>query len=127
MLFKILDKYSQLKKEHEIQQEKDNKIIEEHDKEIIKTFLDLYDKDVKIIHANQEKIEKNIQALNAESVKFNAICKDALNVYDNLVEYFKEAGDLFNFCNIVKQEIEDIENKVFEKKGVPVIEEKLDT
>ena len=59
MLFKILDKYSQLKKEHEIQQEKDNKIIEEHDKEIIKTFLDLYDKDVKIIHANQEKIEKN--------------------------------------------------------------------
>ena len=36
--------------------------------------------------------------------------KDACKIYDDLLEYFKEAGDLYNWCTILEQEMNSLEN-----------------
>ena len=115
MLFKILDKYSKLKNNHEIKQNEQNRIIEEYDKEIIENFLNLYDKDVKKIHANEEKIEKNLQSLFNESIEIEKTCKEAFTMYDELLEFFKETGDLFNWCNIIEKEMDVIKKQVLDR------------
>ena len=115
MLFKILDKYSKLKNNHEIKQNEQNRIIEEYDKEIIENFLNLYDKDVKKIHANEEKIEKNLQSLYNESIEIEKTCKEAFTMYDELLEFFKETGDLFNWCNILEKEMDVIKKQVLDR------------
>ena len=116
MLFKILDKYSKIKANNENRQIEQNKIIESYDKEIIKNFLELYDKDVKTIHNNEVKIDQNLQELYSISSDIEKITKDGLNMYDQLLEYFKEAGDLYNFCTILKKEMDSIQNDFFNTK-----------
>ena len=118
MLYKILDKYSKLKNNHEIKQNEQNRIIEEYDKEIIENFLNLYDKDVKKIHTNEEKIEKNLQSLYSESIEIEKTCKEAFSMYDQLLEFFKETGDLYNWCTILEKEMDSIQNQVFDKKEI---------
>ena len=118
MLYKILDKYSRLKNNHALKQIEENKIIEEYDKEIIENFLNLYDKDVKKIHTNEEKIEKNLKSLYYESVEIEKTCKEAFSMYDQLLEFFKETGDLYNWCTILEKEMDSIQNQVFEKKEI---------
>ena len=115
MLYKILDKYSKLKNNHEIKQNEQNRIIEEYDKEIIENFLNLYDKDVKKIHTNEEKIEKNLQSLYNESIEIEKTCKEAFTMYDELLEFFKETGDLFNWCNIIEKEMDVIKKQVLDR------------
>ena len=124
MLYKILDKYSKLKGDHDSQQKKENDIIEEQDKEIIKNFLLLYDKDVKMIHTKEEHIEKNLQALCSESVRFGEITKEAIEMHDKLTEYFKEVGDLYNWATQLEEAVNDVQSKVIKPK---VEEDKLDT
>ncbi len=116
MLFKILDKYSKIKANNENRQIEQNKIIESYDKEIIKNFLELYDKDVKTIHNNEVKIDQNLQELYTISTDVEKITKDGLNMYDQLLEYFKEAGDLYNFCTILEKEMDSIQNDFFSQK-----------
>ena len=116
MLFKILDKYSKIKANNENRQIEQNKIIESYDKEIIKNFLELYDKDVKTIHNNEVKIDQNLQELYTISTDVEKITKDGLNMYDQLLEYFKEAGDLYNFCTILENEMDSIQNDFFSQK-----------
>ena len=116
MLFKILDKYSKIKANNENRQIEQNKIIESYDKEIIKNFLELYDKDVKTIHNNEVKIDQNLQELYLISTDIEKITKDGLNMYDQLLEYFKEAGDLYNFCTILEKEMDSIQNDFFGQK-----------
>ena len=118
MLYKILEKYSRLKNNHALKQIEENKIIEEYDKEIIENFLNLYDKDVKKIHTNEEKIEKNLKSLYYESVEIEKTCKEAFSMYDQLLEFFKETGDLYNWCTILEKEMDSIQNQVFEKKEI---------
>ena len=115
MLYKILDKYYKLKNNHEIKQNEQNRIIEEYDKEIIENFLNLYDKDVKKIHTNEEKIEKNLQSLYNESIEIEKTCKEAFSMYDELLEFFKETGDLFNWCNILEKEMDVIKKQVLDR------------
>ena len=110
MLYKILEKYSKLKTSSQASFERTSKEIEYFDKEIIKNFLDLYDKEVKIIHSNEERIEKNLQLLYAESLNLQKNTKEACKIYDDLLEYFKEAGDLYNWCTILEKEMNSIEN-----------------
>jgi len=116
MLFKILDKYTKIKTNNENRQIEQNKIIESYDKEIIKNFLELYDKDVKTIHNNEVKIDQNLQELYLISTDIEKITKDGLNMYDQLLEYFKEAGDLYNFCTILEKEMDSIHNDFFNTK-----------
>ena len=118
MLYKILEKYSRLKNNHTLKQIEENKIIEEYDKEIIENFLNLYDKDVKKIHTNEEKIEKNLKSLYYESVEIEKTCKEAFSMYDQLLEFFKETGDLYNWCTILEKEMDSIQNQVFDKKEI---------
>ena len=115
MLYKILEKYSRLKNNHALKQIEENKIIEEYDKEIIENFLNLYDKDVKKIHTNEEKIEKNLQSLYNESIEIEKTCKEAFSMYDELLEFFKETGDLFNWCNILEKEMDVIKKQVLDR------------
>ena len=110
MLYKILEKYSKLKANSQASFDKTRKEIENYDKEIIKNFLELYDKEVKIIHSNEERIEKNLQLLYAESLNLQKNTKEACKIYDDLLEYFKEAGDLYNWCTILEQEMNSLEN-----------------
>ena len=110
MLYKILEKYSKLKTNSQISFDKTKKEIENYDKEIIKNFLELYDKEVKKIHSNEERIEKNLQLLYAESLNLQKNTKEACKIYDDLLEYFKEAGDLYNWCTILEQEMNSLEN-----------------
>ena len=124
MLYKILDKYSKLKGDHDSQQKKENDIIEEQDKEIIKNFVFLCDKAVKMIHTNEEHIEKNLQALYSESVRFGEITKEAIEMHDKLTEYFKEVGDLYNWATQLEEAVNDVQSKVIKPK---VEEDKLDT
>lgn len=124
MLYKILDKYSKLKGDHDSQQKKENSIIEEQDKEIIKNFLLLYDKDVKTIHTNEEHIEKNLQAMYSESVRFGEITKEAIEMHDKLTEYFKEVGDLYNWATQLEEAVNAVQSKVIKPK---LEEDKLDT
>ena len=72
--------------------------------------MELYDKEVKIIHQNEEKIEKNLQLLYAESLNLQKNTKEACKIYDDLLEYFKEAGDLYNWCTILEKEMNSLEN-----------------
>ena len=118
MLYKILEKYSRLKNNHTLKQIEENKIIEEYDKEIIENFLNLYDKDVKKIHTNEEKIEKNLQSLYSESIEIEKTCKEAFSMYDQLLEFFKETGDLYNWCTILEKEMDSIQNQIFDKKEI---------
>ena len=113
MLFKVLDKYSKITANNENRQNEQNKIIESYDKEIIKNFLELYDKDVKKIHNNEVKIDQNLQELYNISSDIEKITKDGLNMYDQLLEYFKEAGDLYNFCTILEKEMDNIQKEFF--------------
>ena len=124
MLFKILDKYSKIKANNENRQIEQNKIIESYDKEIIKNFLELYDKDVKTIHNNEVKIDQNLQELYTISTDVEKITKDGLNMYDQLLEYFKEAGDLYNFCTILEKEMDSIQNDFFSQKEKENLNEK---
>ena len=107
-----------MKNNHALKQIEENKIIEEYDKEINENFLNLYDKDVKKIHTNEEKIEKNLQSLYSESIEIEKTCKEAFSMYDQLLEFFKETGDLYNWCTILEKEMDSIQNQVFEKKEI---------
>ena len=124
MLYKILEKYSKLKENSQTALEKTNKEIENYDKEIIKNFLELYDKEVKIIHQNEEKIEKNLQLLYAESLNLQKNTNEACKIYDELVEYFKEAGDLYNWCTILEKEMNSLENIFIPGKNPEPLDEK---
>ena len=112
MLYKILDKYSKLKTNNQASFNRGNKEIEQYDKEIIKNFLNLYDRDVKQIHHNEEIIEKRLGSLYFESTNLEKNSKEALKIYNNLIEYFKEAGDLYNWCEILEKEMENLEDVI---------------
>jgi hypothetical protein len=123
MIYKILEKYSQLKSEHNMTQEEENKKILSYDEEIIKKFLDLYDRDVKIIHSNQEQIEKDLQFLYKETDRFIQTSKQAGALYDNFIEYMKEAGDLYNWCGIIEKEMSEVHDMIASKhkpNSIPV-------
>ena len=115
MFYKILEKYSSLKSEHHIQQSEENKNILQIEEEILKKFLELYDKDVKVIHSNQELIEKDLQYLYKETDKLNVTTKQAVALYDHFLENMKEAGDLFNWCNILEKEMSEIHSAIASK------------
>ena len=118
MLYKILEKFSKLKSSSQASFDKTSKEIENYDKEIIKNFLELYDKQVKTIHSNEERIEKNLQLLYTESLNLQKNTKEACKIYDDLLEYFKEAGDLYNWCTILEQEMNSLENIFIPGKNI---------
>ncbi len=96
MFYKILEKYSQIRIEHNSKQANENKNLIELEQEIIKNFLDLYDKDIKKIHNNEELIEKDLLTLYRENEKFQNITNQTILLYDNFMEYLK----VINFFNI---------------------------
>lgn len=114
MMNRILDKYTQLKSSHSnvLEKEKEKVLIQEQ--EVLKHFLILYDNDVKKIHSNQMIIEKDLQQLYSDTKTLNDICKQGLLVHDDLVEYFKEAGDLFNWCTILEAEMNEVNETVID-------------
>ena len=87
----------------------------EIEQEIIRDFLDLYDKDIKQIHQNEESIEKDLKILYKENEKFQIIFNQAVEIYDNFMEYLKEAGDLYNWCNIIEKEMNSVHDTLASK------------
>lgn len=119
MFYKILEKYSQIKGEHSIKQDEENKKLLAVDEEVLKNFLELYDKDVKTIHTNQEQIEKDLQFLYKETDKLANTTKSAVEIYDNFVEYLKEAGDIYNWCNMLEKDMVEVHNLIASKYHKP--------
>ena len=39
-------------------------------------------------------------------------------MYDQLLEFFKETGDLYNWCTILEKEMDSIQNQVLNKKEI---------
>lgn len=115
MLFKVLEKYGKLKGDLELKQNMQKEIIESHDTKIIKNFLELYDKDVKQIHSNEEVIEKNIQNLQSQTMQMETYTNESIKIYDNLIEYFKEAGDLYNWCTILQNKLQEIQQDILKE------------
>ncbi len=89
MFYKILEKYSQIKIDHNSKQEFENKNLLELEQDLIKDFLDLYDKDIKKIHHNEELIERDLQTLHKENEKFQKISSQTIQLYDGFLEYLK--------------------------------------
>jgi len=89
MFYKILEKYSQIKIDHNTKQDIENKHLLELEQDLIKDFLDLYDKDIKKIHHNEEFIEKDLQILHSENEKFQNISTQTILLYDGFLEYLK--------------------------------------
>jgi hypothetical protein len=111
-MYKILEKYIQLKVDQSTKTEEENANLIQLDENIQKNFLELYDKDVKHIHNNQEQIDKDLQFLFKETDKLTSTTKIAINLYDNFLEYLKEAGDLVNWCSLIEQEMIDIHEHI---------------
>ena len=126
MFYKILEKYSQLKSEHNILQSEENRSLLNIDEDILRKFLALYDKDVKTIHSNQELIEKDLQFLYKETDKLCHTTKQAVNLYDNFLENLKEAGDLYNWCDLLEKEMTEIHSIIASKYKGPVETENLE-
>ena len=115
-MYKILEKYAQLKGEQNFKLEDDKKNLLHLDEDILKIFMELYDKDVKTIHNNQELIEKDLQSLYKESEKLSNTSKLAVNLYDSFLEYLKEAGDLVNWCSIIEKDMCEIYDLIATKQ-----------
>jgi hypothetical protein len=115
MFYKILEKYSHFKIEHNTKQIQESNKIMEIEQEIIRDFLDLYDKDIKQIHQNEERIEKDLKILYKENDKFQNISNQTIEIYDNFMEFLKEAGDLYNWCNIVEKEMNSVHDCIATK------------
>jgi len=115
MFYKILEKYSHVKIDHNTKQIKESNKVMEIEQEIIRDFLDLYDKDIKQIHQNEESIEKDLKILYKENEKFQIIFNQAVEIYDNFMEYLKEAGDLYNWCNIIEKEMNSVHDTLASK------------
>ena len=112
MFYKILEKYSNLKIEHKLTQDDGNRTMLKIEEDVLKSFLELFDKDVKKIHSNQERIERDLQYLNKETDKFTHTTKQAINIYDNFMENLKEAGDLYNWCYIIEKDMQEIHEAI---------------
>jgi hypothetical protein len=115
-MYKILEKYAQLKVEQNMKLDEERKNLAQMDEDLIKNFMELYDKEVKVIHSNQELIEKDLQFLYKESDKLSQNTKTAINIYDDFLEYLKEAGDLVNWCNIIEKEMCDVYDTIATKQ-----------
>jgi hypothetical protein len=89
MFYKILEKYSRLKAEHQLVQNEESNRLLEIDNEIITKFLNLYDKDVKTIHTNQEIIKDELKLLYKETDRLVNNTKAAIDIYDNFMENLK--------------------------------------
>ena len=126
MFYKILEKYSQLKSEHNILQSEENRSMLNIDEDVLRKFLELYDKDVKTIHSNQELMEKDLQFLYKETEKMTHTTKQAVSLYDHFLENMKEAGDLFNWCNMLEQEMTEIHSMIAARHKGPTEEVNLE-
>lgn len=112
MFYKILEKYSTLKIQHKMTQDEGNKTILKIEEDLVKSFLELFDRDVKKIHSNQERIERDLQFLNKETDKFAQTTKHAINIYDTFMENLKEAGDLYNWCYLIEKDMQEIHEAI---------------
>jgi hypothetical protein len=115
-MYKILEKYAQLKVEQNMKLDEDKRNLAILDEELINNFMELYDKEVKVIHSNQEQIKKDLQFLYKESDKLTQNTKSAITVYDDFLEYLKEAGDLVNWCSIVEREMCEVYDTIATKQ-----------
>jgi ATP-dependent Lon protease len=126
MFSKINEKYNSLIQDHNNLQQEENHNILTLDEEVLKKFLELFDKDVKVIHSNQEQIEKDLQYLYKETDKLTHTTKQSINLYDNFLENLKEAGDLFNWCGILEKEMSEIHSNIASKHKEKIAEHNLD-
>jgi hypothetical protein len=126
MFYKILEKYYNLKSKISLQKEEDQNNLLQLGEDVTKRFLDLYDQDVKVIHANQTKIVKDLEILYKETDKLSNTTKQVVETYDGFLEYLKEAGDLVNWCSLIEKEMSEIHDVIAKKRRGEVQIEELE-
>jgi hypothetical protein len=123
-MYKILEKYSQLKVEQNFRLEEDKQNLLQLEEDVLKNFLNLYDRDVKAVHYNQELIEKDIQTLYKETDKLTNTTKAAVEMYDNFLQYLKEAGDIVNWCSMIEDDMCKVYDHIAAKQREHYAQEK---
>lgn len=106
----ILDNNNQIQRD-QIEKEALNSILENK-----KVFESNNDEKVSIIHRNQDKIKENLNIFYKQNENIIKYTKEAERVFDEFVEYLKEAGDLFNYANILNSKTEELYNKIISNK-----------
>lgn len=114
MYYKIIEKKSVIDSNNEIKQNECLDSLLKSQSELIDNFMEVNDNQVKIIHYNQEDIKKDLDVLFRHSESICKISKDATKLYDEFIEYMKEAGDLYNFAQILADDMNKLHDKIKE-------------
>jgi hypothetical protein len=115
-MYKILEKYIHLKTDQNSKNEENTNNLLQVEEEIVKEFLNLYDKDVKTIHHNQLLIDKDLQVLYKETEKLANTTKIAVDIYDGFLDYLKVSGDLVNWCSMIEKEMCEMYDQIATKQ-----------
>jgi len=118
MYYKILEKKSLIDSNNELKRDDIQKNIQNYQSELIDNFLEENDSSVKSIHINQENIKNDIDILYKHSENIKKITKDSIKVYDDFLEYMKEAGDLYNYSSILEKELDNLHEKIIKHYSI---------
>ena len=112
MYYKILEEKTSIESDINFQEERNMNKIKHLQNEIINELMRSNDSKVNVIHENQEKIKENLHTLYKQNDSFLKLTKEANKVYDEFVEYLKEAGDLFNYSEILSKNMNSLHDKI---------------
>lgn len=112
MYYKIIEKKSLLDAENDIKQSECIKKAEDNQSELIDNFMTINDSLVKSIHINQEQIKNDLGVVFKHSETISKISKESIKQYNEFIEYMKEAGDLYNYSNILSSELDELHDKL---------------
>lgn len=112
MHYKLAEQSSLIQAKKEIKESDLLKESLKNEYELLNLFLNKNDDSVRIIHKNQEMIKSDIDTIFKQSEILCKISKEACKSYDEFIEYMKDAGDLFNYSEILSEEINKLNERV---------------
>ncbi len=112
MYYKILEEKTSIESDISLKEENNMNKIKHLQNEVINELMKSNDYKVNIIHENQEKIKENLHCLYKQNDSILKLTKEANKVYDEFVEYLKEAGDLFNYSEILSKNMTSLHDKI---------------
>lgn len=115
MYYRLLEAKTKIDSKYTIKNEDNLKEILDIQTSIVKDFMDLTDSKVKLIYDNQEEIKANLTNLFKANDTIIKTTKEVDKTYDEFLEHLKEAGDLFNYSNIIEKDMDLIYNKIITK------------
>jgi DNA repair ATPase RecN len=88
------------------------KAMQELAPQLTSDILRSVDFEVRQMHDNQRRIEKEAKLFKEEIAKINALSKKWVATYDALNDSLKELGDVANWANVIERDMQAICNAV---------------